>query len=100
MPATSDRKTMPSSTGLSAPTSATPGAELGAQMVVNVGPETVTVAPDPGVSRLSLSSTARLRMVIAPAVPETKPLYVQLARPCAGCQVAPPSSETSTPATM
>src|SRR6266403_3140127 len=59
---------------------------------------TVTVTPADGVSRLPLSSTARLLIFIEPEV-KTVQLYVQLSRPLAGCHVCPPSSEISTPPT-
>src|SRR5450755_3494918 len=51
-----------------------------------------------GFSRLAESSTARLIRAAVPtawAVQE----YVQFSRPIAGCQVWPPSTDTSTPAT-
>src|SRR3981081_275096 len=59
---------------------------------------TVTPTLDDGLSRLPLSSTARLRIVVAPETPGVHE-YVQLAAPVALCQVVPPSVETSTPAT-
>src|SRR6185312_674812 len=57
-----------------------------------------TEMPAEGVSRLPLSSTARLFRF---AVPETCGCQgkVQLSRPLAGCQVWPPSADTSTPPT-
>src|SRR6185437_179209 len=52
-----------------------------------------------GVSRLALSSTARVSIVTWPGVLGIQ-VKDQLPRPVAGCQVCPPSVETSTPATM
>ena len=49
-------------------------------------------------SMLPLSSAARLTIDAAPCAVGIH-VYVQLSRPVAGCQVAPPSVETSTPAT-
>src|SRR4051794_8361247 len=60
---------------------------------------TVTLTPAAGVSRLPLSSTARLLSVTEP-VPLGVQVYVQLARPIAGCHVVPPSTDTSTAPTM
>src|SRR5262245_62095555 len=59
---------------------------------------TVTLIPADGVSRLPLSSTARLRRF---TVPDLFGNQVKLhdASPAAGCQVVPPSTEISTPAT-
>jgi hypothetical protein len=63
----------------------------------DVGPvrSTVRVTAAP---RFALSSVARALMVAEPS-PVTAPLYVQVAVPVAGCQLTPPSSETSMPAT-
>jgi hypothetical protein len=47
---------------------------------------------------LPLSSTARVRTVTGP-LPATVHVYVHCERPVAGCQVVPPSVETSTPPT-
>src|SRR5215469_10078605 len=57
---------------------------------------TVTVIPADGVSRLPLSSTARLRRLTLPDLVGSQ-LNVHDDRPLAGCHVAPPSTETSTP---
>src|SRR5437016_3822905 len=64
---------------------------------------TVTVVPAEGVSRLPLSSTARVLMVMLPGTAGTQ-LNDQVAEAAAlarvaGCQVWPPSTESSTPAT-
>src|SRR3954465_2814851 len=48
---------------------------------------------------LPLSSVARLLSTVLP-MPLTSQLYVQFCRPLARRQVAPPSVETSTPATV
>src|SRR5258705_3096909 len=55
-------------------------------------------APVPAASRLPLSSTARLRTAGA-VLDSDFQRYVQRVVPSAGCQVAPPSVDTSTPAT-
>src|SRR5207247_7504147 len=60
------------------------------------------VIPVPGVSRLALSSTARLLSVTEPAITGVHVCVHVLfpgVHPDAGCHVAPPSTETSTPAT-
>ena len=60
-------------------------------------PVTVTVRPAPGVSRLTLSSTARVLIVNVPAVvrhPAVAPVFV----PARRCHVVPLSVEISTPA--
>src|SRR6185312_4361129 len=54
--------------------------------------------PADGFSVLQLSSVARVKIVISPADEGTQE-YVHLVVPWAGCQVCPPSTETSTPAT-
>src|SRR5215472_12375843 len=59
---------------------------------------TVTVIPADGVSMLPLSSTARLRKLTLPDLVGSQ-VKVHDERPLAGCQVRPPSTETSTPAT-
>src|SRR5689334_19709965 len=58
---------------------------------------TVTLA-DAGVPTFPLSSVARAWIVAVPAAPGVQ-VYVQLPRPDAGCQVVPPSVDTSTPPT-
>src|SRR5262249_22016976 len=80
---------------------ATAGVGLAGQIVQGHAPPaplTVTVTPAPGVSRFPLSSTARLLIVTCPE-PFTVQRKVQDPRPVAGCQVVPPSTETSTPPT-
>src|SRR5262249_49166826 len=64
----------------------------------DTGRGTVIFTPALGTSRLALSSTARLIKCpeLGVAVAQT---YVQLSRPLAGCQVTPPSTDTSTPPT-
>src|SRR5256885_2077878 len=59
---------------------------------------TLTVTPAPGFSRLAVSSTALALILIEPKV-KTVQLYDQVSRPFAGCQVRPPSTDTSTPPT-
>src|SRR5271169_3859385 len=91
---------MPRFTELSGPWSGTAGMELPkmVQGQVCVPAPTVTVTPADGVSILPLSSVARLRRV-AVLLPEAVQVKVQLPSPVAGCQVAPLSVDTSTPAT-
>src|SRR4051812_16085510 len=48
--------------------------------------------------RFALSSAA-LALIVTVPVLGTLPVYVQDSRPSAGCQVLPPSSDTSTPPT-
>ena len=67
-------------------------------MVATAAWTTVTATPAPGTSRLPLSSTARALMVKLPADAGAQ-AKLQLSRPLAGCQVDPPSTETSTPPT-
>ena len=75
------------------------GAKASSQMLHGqlTGP-TVTVVCVTGCSRLPVSSTARLRMFAVP-VALGRQLYDQLLVPLAGCHVAPPSADTSTPPT-
>src|SRR2546426_10327711 len=63
---------------------------------------TLILIPAPGVSRFAVSSTARLLIVTLPAILGVHVcVHVLLpgVHPDAGCHVAPPSTETSTPAT-
>src|SRR5664279_5926720 len=87
----------PTSTLLPSPESIPPGVALVPH--TEHGQVTVTVVPVEGVSRLPLSSTARVWIVLV-GTPWAIQLYVQLVVPVAGCQVEPPSVETSTPATL
>src|SRR6266852_4717883 len=80
VPPTSDRNFTPSSTELSGPLSAMPGAADDAQIVKLDGCDTVTVVPALGVSRLPLSSTARLLIVTVPELAGVQ-ANVQLSRP-------------------
>src|SRR5262245_28231352 len=57
---------------------------------------TLTFTTLAGFSRLPVSSTARLLMVVGPTSAGFQ-VYLQLLWPVAGCQVIPPSTETSTP---
>ncbi len=63
-----------------------------------LAPAAVIVTLGPGFSRLALSSVARTRICRVPVVTGVK-LKLQLLVPDAGCHVAPPSTDTSTPAT-
>src|SRR6476469_923318 len=58
-----------------------------------------TTAPPPAASRLPLSSIERLLIVADPGAPGVQSKLHRLV-PVAAFQVAPPSTETSTPATM
>ena len=98
-PLTSARKRTPSSTLPGSALSIVPGvAPLPQMLQGHWRPVTLMDTTAVGVSRLPLSSTARLLMVAEPLVSGVQ-LYVQLPRPVAGCQVVPPSVETSTPPT-
>src|SRR6185295_2230831 len=59
---------------------------------------TDTADPAPAVSRLPLSSLARVRMAIEPGAPGVQS-KVHAVVPCAAFHVVPPSTDTSTPAT-
>src|SRR5579864_4003763 len=59
---------------------------------------TVLEAVVPRPSRFPLSSTARTTMFVVPCAVGVQK-YIQDSRPLAGCQVEPPSIETSTPPT-
>src|SRR5664279_514618 len=87
----------PTSTLLPSPESIPPGVALVPH--TEHGQVTVTVVPVEGVSRLPLSSTARV-LIVLDGLPCAIQLYVQLVVPVAGCQVAPPLVDTSTPATV
>src|SRR4051794_5723485 len=95
VPATSERNFTPSSVAFGSPSSASPGLTVPHS---EQGQDTATGVPADGVSRLPLSSTARVRIVVD-GFPCGIHEYVQLVVPDAGCHVAPPSVETSTPAT-
>src|SRR5437660_7126852 len=77
-----------------------PSGVLGASELPKMehGHTTLTVVPADGDSRLPLSSTAR-DLSTADGLPWADQVYDQLVVPFAGCQVVPPSVETSTPAT-
>src|SRR5436309_812287 len=101
-PGTCDRNLTPTSTGCGSAALATVGASLGVQMLhgqLNEAAMTLTVFPAAGVSRLPLSSTARLLMTVGPRMPGRQ-TYVHAVRPVAACHVAPPSVETSTAVTL
>src|SRR3954470_23251227 len=102
-PVTSERNFTPISTGLGSFTDAIDGVAVSLQIRapaadVAVPGTTVTVVEPPAPSRLPLSSTAALRIVTVPSARGAH-AKLQLSRPVAGCQVAPPSTETSTPPT-
>src|SRR5260221_4016234 len=76
-------------------------AEQGQLVVIGVTLTEIAFAAGglPGVSMLPLSSKPRDSITTVPAVAGTQ-LSVQLEAPLATCQVVPPSTETSTPATV
>src|ERR1700704_6420437 len=96
VPAASLLKRTPSSVARPSLESAFVGTVLGAQ--IEHGHETFAVFPTRGLSTFALSAEARVRMTV-PGCPWAIHGYVQLLVPDAGCQVVPPSVETSTPAT-
>src|SRR5262245_44962192 len=98
VPATSDWNFTPSSTALPSPLIAAGVAEVPNRLQGQVWPPTATVTPAEGLSTLPLSSVARDLIVTWPA-PDARQVYDQLPRPVAGCQLAPPSVDTSTPPT-
>src|SRR5439155_26001038 len=97
VPLTCERNFTPTSTELVSPELATAGVVVPSQMLH--GQVTLTTIPPPGVSRLPLSSIARLLITLDPGLDGIQ-WYVQLAPPVARCHDVPPSTETSTPATM
>src|SRR4030095_15019641 len=101
-PLTSERNLTPNSTATLSGSVGFAGVAVGAQILLPtqlpLPVPTVTVTPAPGVARSALASTDRLVRVTDPD-PLGVQLYVQVARPLAGCQLAPPSTETSTPPT-
>src|SRR5436305_11039959 len=97
-PLTSERNFTPTLTAAPSLLSGS-AVSVGAKMVhgqlsAAAGP-TVTVTGDEAAPMLTLSSVARLRIVTLPCVDGVH-LYIQFARPTAGCHVAPPSRDTST----
>src|SRR5215211_4027391 len=95
-PLTSDLNFTPSSTAFGSAASAVAGVTPDPH--IEQGHETFTETPAEGLSLLPLSSTAR-DLIVVLGLPCATQLYDQLEVPLAGCQVAPPSVETSTPAT-
>src|SRR3989442_1544018 len=96
-PLTEERNFKPSSTAFGSEMLGRRGVVVPSQMLQ--GHVTLTVIPAPGVSRLPLSSIARLLITFDAALDGIQ-WYVQLAPPVVRCHVVPPSTETSTPATM
>src|SRR2546427_12777748 len=92
-----ERNFKPSSTANESVELARAGVVVPSQMLH--GQVTLTVIPPPGVSRLPLSSIARLLITFDPALDGIQ-WYVQLAPPVARCHDVPPSTETSTTAPM
>src|SRR5262245_47901271 len=96
---TSERNFTPTSTGFVSLEEVVPGTTALLQMLHgHVCGSTVTVTGAEGAERLRLSSTARLRRFVGPTAVATQ-LKVQLVVPVAACQLAPPSTDTSTAAT-
>src|SRR4029453_13600857 len=94
-PLTSERNLTPNATATVSGSVGFAGVAVGAQILLPtqlpLPVPTVTVTPAPGVSRFPLSSTDRLLRGTDPD-PLGVQLYVQGARPLAGCQVAPPAA--------
>src|SRR5215210_802818 len=99
-PSMSVRNFTPSSTGFPSAAATTPGTVDGSHRLVQgqLPWPTVTDTLLTAVWMLPLSSIARLRSVAVPSAPGTQS-YVHAVRPCAWCQVAPSSTDTSTPLT-
>src|SRR4029079_14078947 len=102
-PATSEVNSTPSVTGAVSESATVPGTiDAGHTLQGHPPPPepdpTVIGMLAPGASRLPLSSTARLRIVVE-KLPEGGHVEVQFARPLAGCHVAPLSTDSSTPPT-
>src|SRR3989442_4578254 len=97
------RNFKPSSLLLVSPLDAIAGTVLALQIEQgHVRVAMLIVMPAPGVSTFALSSTARLLSVIEPAtvgVHVCCHVLLPGVHPEAGCHVAPPSTQTSTPAT-
>src|SRR5262249_12629097 len=91
----------PSSTALVSAALGTVGTAVGRQMLVQgQSPCSIdTVAPAPAASRLPLSSIARTLIVAEPGTPGVQSKLHSVV-PLAAFHVVPPSTETSTPATM
>src|SRR2546427_2569637 len=95
-----ERNFTPNSTGCASTTLATAGVADRSQMLHGqVKAVTLTLVPALGVSRFPLSSVARLLITAGPPVDGVQ-WYVQFPCPVARCHDAPPSTETSTAATM
>ena len=95
---TSERNFRPTSLAPLSPESIVAGVYEVLQMEHGHDPG-LTVTLVGGFSMFPLSSIARDSMLTDPR-PPTVPVYVQFARPFAGCHVTPPSSDTSTLATL
>src|SRR5215470_16448230 len=90
----------PSSYGLASPASGIGGTDVGFHRLVHGQSPgaTTTVTVPPVVSTLPLSSIPRTLIVAEPSAPGVQSKFHTVV-PCADRQVAPPSTETSTPAT-
>src|SRR5688572_1657926 len=98
LPATFERKRVPSSTEFGSASTPLLGVTPGHSEHGHAAPPITKVTVVGALCRLPLSSTPRTRTVADPVDGPTQ-VYDQLARPEAGCQVLPPSVETSMPAT-
>src|SRR5512142_1241971 len=98
-PSTSERKRRPTSTADVSGSDGVAGVAPVPQMLHGQVRGVTVTGIETAAPRLALSSVARARMVAAPAVVGDQ-TYRQLLRPVAGCQVVPPSVETSTPPTL
>src|SRR2546423_13550279 len=99
-PLTSLLNFTPTSIALASPAFGAAGPTDGGHKLVHGQlPTTIeTVTPGPAPSMLPLSSIARLRIVTGPTAPGDQS-KLQVDVPCAGRHLAPPSTDTSTPAT-
>src|SRR5437867_10690896 len=100
VPLTSGRNLTPSSTAAESLVAICAGVADALQMLQGhpTGVVIVTATPPLGVSRLPLSSMARLMIVLVPVLVGVQ-AKLQFSRPVAGCHVLPPSTDTSTPPT-
>ena len=98
-PSSTVRNFSPTSMGLASLMAAAAGTTEACQIDAGKPRRTpVTVTPGPGTSTLTLSSTARERMVSGPSA-VGRNVKLQAVVPAARRQVAPPSTDTSTAAT-
>src|SRR4051794_11753549 len=97
-PLESDWNLTPTSVAVPSGSLATAGVALPQRLHGHVRPGTVTVTGADRAPRFALSSVARASSAAVPVDRGTH-VYVHEVVPEAGCQLLPPSVETSTPAT-